>query len=82
MQVKLGKKQNKLTVDGVKYKAVPYPGCTGCDLTPGQCDDLHKPSHGLDVYGGLPCTSSRRLDERSVIWVRVKQQPEDDVCGQ
>lgn len=61
----IGRKQNKITLYGVKYKAKAQAGCKGCAF--GSVDTCDRPS---SVDGSSLCAAANRKDGRSIIWIK------------
>lgn len=61
----IGRKQNKITLLGVKYKAIAQPDCEGCAF-----DSVAGCDTPLSAEGECLCASSDRKDWRSIIWIK------------
>lgn len=61
----VGRRQRKIVVNGVKYKAKPQQGCNGCAF--GVAANCAQP---VDHYGSSLCASSYRDDGVSIIWIK------------
>lgn len=61
----VGRRQRKIVVNGVKYKAKPQHGCNGCAF--GGVRDCAQP---VDHHGFSLCAPSSRHDEVSIIWIK------------
>lgn len=61
----IGRKQNKITLHGVKYKASAHNVCEGCAFdSDGGCDTPRS------AEGDYLCAASDRKDRRSIIWIK------------
>ena len=66
----VGRKQNKITVEGKKYKAKEViSGCTGCAFRGLLCPCLPNTRNSL-------CASLERTDGKSVVWLLHKEAPD------
>uniref|UniRef100_A0A7M2QNA3 Uncharacterized protein n=1 Tax=feces metagenome TaxID=1861841 RepID=A0A7M2QNA3_9ZZZZ len=61
----IGRKQNKITLYGVKYKAQEQAGCTGCAF--GSVESCDQP---ISVEGRSLCARTSRKDGRSIVWIK------------
>ena len=73
LQVKpafVGRRQRKIVVNGVKYKAKPQDGCNGCAFgAVTGCACLP-----VDPHGDALCASRYRDDGVSIIWIKKVNQ--------
>ena len=61
----VGRRQRKIVVSGVKYKAKPNDGCKGCVFEVAASCAQPVSSNGLSL-----CASSSREDGVSIIWIK------------
>lgn len=61
----IGRKQNKITIGGVKYKAKEQASCQGCVFGP--FPNCNQPTSD---DGHSLCSDNRRIDKRSIIWIK------------
>lgn len=61
--LELSEDQNNLTVDGVKYEAVPHRSCNTCVFIDSSTICINRAMS--------KCASSERKDNRSIVWHKI-----------